>query len=208
MGRRRRRVLLDDTWGTNEQPRDRIAPDSVRTPRQLELFLDGSGVVSSTAWSRGLVEYDADMKPQINPDAVRKEAEALQQDLVITRQYPRDHLMEQNAEMAKERGLTLKRYLNAEQRTYEARVEAVRMAARVAGVQLSPAQKRAMTQIKSGFYDAVYGRNDEHSDGTLYKPQKWSGGKYHDSASKARAREKAEQLRAYRYGDVSQAYAY
>lgn len=178
-------------------PRDKGTPG--HTEESLGRFAETSnGPIATQLWERELVHYDAEGNIRVDRRRVQQEVDAIQREVVSTREYPKEELYKM-AEQAT--GLTGKQAVNAEARTMQARVKAVYAAAEAGGVNISPAAKRVLNPLRDGRYEeTVYGKEGRYDSGTL--ATRWKANRKarsSDPAAQARARELREQLREYRY---------
>lgn len=164
-------------------------------------FADSNpGPVASMLWTQKLLAYDADGNLYINRARVAAAADELGAEVVSAREYDKKTFTKYAMDST---DLTPKRALNATDREYAARASAVLIAAKAAGVDLSPAQKRVLNPLARGeFVETVYGKKGQFEGGTLSTRVRAAGAgktRYQDAGYKARAREKARELREYRY---------
>lgn len=198
MGRKRRQY-----YGKTELPRDRGKPGT--TEESVTKFADSSpGPVASMMWANNLLRYDAAGELRIDRAGVKKEVASINATGVNTREYPREKYEQYAVEST---GLTKRKAVNASDREMKVRAQAVLIAAKAAGVEVTPAQKRILNPLAEGrFTQTVYGKKGEHDEGTLntrLNAAKKPGVNSRDAAQRARARQKADELREYRYGDSS-----
>lgn len=202
MGRRRRRP---------ERRRERYYTDAdtISSRRELERYADSSGSpVASQLWERELIRYDANGDIVVNPSKVSREVQSLKQEVILSREYDLD---EYEKEAARAYNTTPKKALNQQSRELAARAAAVQLAARVGNVEISAADKRTVNALSKGeFVSHTWGEKDgsgrrRFERGTLRNKvglRKVKG--YSSPEQEARAQEKRDQLREYRYGDQRQ----
>lgn len=185
-------------YGSTQLPRDRGKPGN--TEQSLTTFADSSlGPVASMLWTQDLLAFDAEGELRVSPSGVRAAVENLKATVVSTREYDKATFTGYAVEAT---GLTPKRALNATDREFKAKAQAVLLAAKAADVPISPADKRILNPLAEGrFLETVYGKKGQYEEGTLVsraKARRTSGG-WRDSGYQARARELRDQLREYRY---------
>lgn len=183
--------------------KDRGKPGT--TEKSVTEFADSSpGPVASMMWTQNLVRYDAEGELRVNPAGVRAETESIKKTVVSTREYDKETFTRYAVEST---GLTPKRALNATNREMAARAKATLAAAEAGKVKLSAFDKRILNPVADGrFVETVYGKRNQHEYGTmrtLLDSLKRPGVNSRDPAQRARARELADNLREYRYGDTS-----
>ena len=151
-------------YGSSPLPRDRGKPGT--TEKSLTTFADSSlGPVASMLWTQRLLDFDADGQLRVNPAKVRDAVENLTATVVSTREYDKETFTGYAVEAT---GLTAKRALNATDREFKAKAQAVLLAAHAAGVANSPADKRILNPLAEGrFTETVYGKKGQHEGGTL-----------------------------------------
>lgn len=161
------------------------------------------GIVASTMWGQRLLTYDSEGELRIDRAAVRREVEALNAVVVATREYDKATFTRYAVEAT---GLTPQRALNATDREFQARAQAVLIAAKAAGVPITPAEKRVLNPLEQGrFVETVYGKKSQFESGTLntrLRALKKEGGRWRDAGYRARAKALADQLHEYRYERV------
>ncbi len=196
---RSRRVLV----GLKLYKRDYKQAEKVKTPEQLSLFLYKSeGDVKDKVFQRNLIDYGPNFELDVHKKNLVKEIARLKAEVVGAREYPREYAEKVAADVT---GLSPTKALNAEARDYAARASAIYMMARVANLNLPTGDKRILTPLSEGrFYDVVYGSKGQYDRGTILS-RMTKVTTHSDPAARARAAEKARELREYRYGDQSSA---
>lgn len=199
MGRRRRKQYFVD--GELKRYRaDTTQADKVKTPQDFVSFFSKSrGPVQKALFQSGLLYFDAQGNVRLAKAKVTSEVASLRGRITGTREYSRDYIEQLAGEQGAAQGLTAAQVMKAEERALKARAQAVRMAARVGNVELTAADKRALTQIENGLYKAAYGKLGQYEGGTLASKFRGSGkAKSTDASARARAEENRERLNEYR----------
>lgn len=196
MGRGRRvRVGLDQRYKANVE---RI--QNIRSTEQLAMFLENEpGPVADSLLQLELVGFNPDATYRIKTENIDKGIQQLRKAIVDTRELPREETERIAAEIGKPRNLTGRQVINAVDREYRAQAQAIRLAARLSGKELSPTDKRTLTQAEKSVYQAAYGSRGQFDSGTLLGKvgiaRRPGPAKSKDPVARARARENVERLR-------------
>ena len=164
MGRSRRRFYTDKRYGALDLRADRGKPG--KTAESVVRFADSSpGPVAGQLVQQELVTYNARGELELNSRRIGPAIEQVKAELVSAREYPREEFAALAGEAT---GLTPRQAMNAEARTYQARVEAIYAAAEATGHKISPADKRILNPLREGRYtDVLYGKQGQYEGGTL-----------------------------------------
>lgn len=195
MGRSRRRFYIDRRFGALDLRADRGKPG--RTAESVVRFADSSpGPVATQLVQQELVDYNARGELELNARRIGPSVEVIKAELVSAREYPREEFAALAGEAT---GLSPRQALNAETRTYQARVEAIYAAAEATGHKISPTDKRILNPLREGrFVDVLYGKQGQYEGGTLMTRVK---GARRPRSTDSRVQALREQLREYRYGE-------
>lgn len=191
---------------------DRHKADKVKTPQQLDMFLNSNGAVANQLYIEGgydnpLIAYNPDGTRRVNKENVKQAVLDLREEIVNTRFEPKERtqdLIDSNLAYDLETGnpLTRQQKINANNRQYQIRAQALLLAARVGDVDISSYDKGILNKLaEKRYFEAVYGKEDSrgiqrYEKGTFRNKLGFDTGRirYSDSAGEARAREKADQL--------------
>lgn len=196
MGRGRRyRVGIDRRYKKNIEN-----IGSIRSTEQLEMFIEREpGPVAESLLQMDLIGFNRDGSYKIEQELIDDRVRDLRKAIVDTRELPREETERSAAEIGRSRGLTSQQVINAVDREYRAQAQAIRLAARLSGYELSPAEKRTLTQADDSVYRAAYGSRGQFEGGTLENKlgiaRRSGPGRSSDPSARARARENAERLR-------------
>lgn len=190
---------------------DRRKAETIKTPAQLDMFLDRNGAVAIQIEAEGgydnpLVGYNPDGTRRINKENVKQAVLNLREEITNTRFEPKERTLEliEDTPAYDNTGkpLTYQQKINANNRAYAIRAQALLTAARVGDVQISSYDKGILNKLAEQKYiETVYGKVDRqgrnrYEKGTFRSKLGFDSGRvrYSDSAGEARAREKADQL--------------
>lgn len=196
MGRRKRREETGEAYLPDKPYTD------VSTPEEFEDWTQKSnGMVAEQVYQQNLAEYNERGQLVTTRARVEEAVNNLRGAIVESRQVDREYYLDSVQRNLGQGGRRTAE--NAMNRTYQARAEAIRLAARASGVSLTAAQKRVLTPLAQGGYlTQVYGKKDQYAAGTFNADwRKRAIVRAADPAYQARAEEKARILREYRYGD-------
>jgi hypothetical protein len=186
--------------------RSRFNTAEIRTEEQLDLFIRRErSAVATRLQELELVQEQVsflDDSIQLIPDQEKivQQVTSIRQQVIAERQYDREFWRQGIEDQTGLRGRAAE---NAYAREWQADAEAVYIAARVAGVELTPADKRILTPLREGrALDVIWGKDNRFSDGTAYERRRGAERITGSTAeSRARADMKWRELQAYRFGD-------
>jgi len=196
MGRGRKiRVGLDRRYKANVEK-----IQSIKSTEQLAMYLESEpGPVAESLLQMDLIGFNRDGSYKIEKDNIDDGVRTLRKAIVDTRELPKEETERSAAEIGRNRGISGQQVINAVDREYRAQAQAIRIAARLSGYELSPAEKRTLSQAEDSVYQAAYGSRGQYESGTLVNrfgiAQRSGRGRTSDPSARARAREQTERLR-------------
>ena len=189
---------------------DRKQAANVETPKQLDMFLDRDGAVARRIADEGgddrLTEYAADGSRKVNVKNTQKAVKDLREEITNSRFYEKTYIdsVGNSADLREgDRKLTRREKININKREYQTRAIGLQTVVRAGNVEISNYDKGILNQLAAGNYDdVVYGKQDSSGrrrfeQGTFRNQLGLGRGaiRSNDPSQRARAREKADQLR-------------
>jgi len=159
-------------------------------------FVRDDGVSSYYATQMDLLTFNENDDLEVDRAAVKRGIDSLKTEVISAREYDKDTFIGYTKDAT---GLKGERAaVNAANREYAARTRLLLTAAKVSGVEVTPADKRVLNPVAEGrFFETVYGKKGQFEGGTLATRTKSrsSGGRYRDPSVRARAEERLQYLK-------------
>jgi hypothetical protein len=192
MGRGRRRQRYRDL----NLPQDRFDVRKISDSTTFIDFVRDDGVSGYYALQLDLVTWNENDELEIDREKVKRGIDSLKTEVISAREYDRETFIGYTKEATGLRGE--RAAVNAANREYAAKTRLLLTAAKVSGVEVTPADKRVLNPVSEGrFFETVYGKQGQFENGTLATRTKSrkATGRYRDPSVRARAEDRLQYLK-------------